>query len=105
MFTQGELGLLTVSAVFGLGFSGVIPAYVLAVRELFPPHEASWRIPAVFLGTGTGMATGGWLAGYLYDYFGYYAPAFGAGVIFNMINLVILGVLVGRQRIVAEVGR
>jgi MFS family permease len=100
MFTQGELGLLTVSAVFGLGFSGVIPAYVLAVRELFPPHEASWRIPAVFLGTGTGMATGGWLAGYLYDYFGYYAPAFGAGVFFNVINLVILTVLVGRQRMV-----
>jgi hypothetical protein len=23
--------------VFGLGFSGIIPAYVLAVRELFPP--------------------------------------------------------------------
>jgi hypothetical protein len=29
--------------VFGLGFSGIIPAYVLAVRELFPASEASWR--------------------------------------------------------------
>jgi MFS family permease len=105
VFTQGELGLLTVSAAFGLGFSGVIPAYVLALREHFPPHEASWRIPALLLCTGTGMAAGGWLAGYLYDYFGYYAPAFAAGVAFNVINLAILATLVGRHKLTAAAGR
>lgn len=105
VFTQGELGLITVSAAFGLGFSGVIPAYVLALREHFPPHEASWRIPALLLCTGTGMATGGWLAGYLYDYFGFYAPAFAAGVAFNVINLAILATLVGRQKLTAAAGR
>ncbi|MDB5599905.1 MAG: hypothetical protein JWN71_1949 [Xanthobacteraceae bacterium] len=104
VFTQGELGLFTVSAAFGLGFSGVIPAYVLAMRELFPAHEASWRIPVLLLFTGTGMAAGGWFAGYLYDYFGFYAPAFAAGVAFNVINLAILAVLVGRPRLVAAAG-
>src|SRR6185437_12760662 len=41
LFTQNEAGLFTVAAAFGLGFSGIIPAYVLAVRELFPASEAS----------------------------------------------------------------
>ena len=40
LFTQNEAGLFTVAAAFGLGFSGIIPAYVLAVRELFPASEA-----------------------------------------------------------------
>jgi MFS family permease len=37
--TQNEVGL-TVAAAFGLGFSGIIPACVLAMRELFPASEA-----------------------------------------------------------------
>ena len=45
LLTQNEAGLFAVAAVFGLGFSGIIPAYVLAVRELFPAAEASWRMP------------------------------------------------------------
>ena len=34
LLTQNEVGLFTVAAAFGLGFSGIIPAYVLALREL-----------------------------------------------------------------------
>ena len=71
LFTQNETGLFTVAAAFGLGFSGIIPAWVLAVRELFPASEASWRIPTLLMFTGFGMAGGGWLAGLLYDHFGY----------------------------------
>lgn len=96
--TQNETGLFTVAAAFGLGFSGIIPAYVLAVRELFPASEASWRIPTFLLFSGSGMAAGGWLAGLLYDHFGYYAPAFAAGIGANLVNLLIVGVLVGRNR-------
>jgi len=98
LFTQDEVGLFTVAAAFGLGFSGIIPAYVLAVRELFPAAEASWRIPTMLLFTGLGMAVGGWLAGLLYDYFGFYAPAFAAGVGANILNLLIVGALVMRKR-------
>src|ERR1700719_3717486 len=93
-----EAGLFVVAAAFGLGFSGIIPAYVLAVRELFPASEASWRIPTLLLFSGFGMAGGGWLAGLLYDHLGYYAPAFAAGVGANILNLLMVSVLVGRQR-------
>ncbi|HJS60980.1 MAG TPA: MFS transporter [Pseudolabrys sp.] len=98
LLTQSEVGLFTVAAAFGLGFSGIIPAYVLALRELFPASEASWRIPTLLLFSGGGMALGGWLAGLLYDQFGYYAPAFAAGIGANILNLLLVGILVGRRR-------
>src|SRR5262245_60471352 len=99
VFTQEEVGLFTVSAAFGIGFSALIPAYVLAIRELFPLSEASWRVPTLLLLSGSGMATGGWLAGYLYDHFGYYAPAFAAGVAFNLVNLTMIAIPVARQHV------
>ncbi len=98
LLTQNEVGLFAVSAAFGLGFSGIIPSYVVAIRELFPASEASWRVPTFFfLGMG-GMAFGSWLAGELYDHYGFYAPAFGVGVFFNVANLAMIGFLVSRQR-------
>ena len=98
LFTQDEIGLFTAAGVFGLGFSGIIPAYVLALRELFPAAQASWRIPMLLLFSGGGMALGGWLAGLLYDHFGYYAPAFATGIGANILNVLIVGTLVFRQR-------
>jgi MFS family permease len=102
LLTQDEVGLFVIAAAFGLGFSGIIPAYSVAVRDLFPAAEASWRIPLVLFTAMGGMAFGSWLAGVLYDHFGYYAPAFGLGVVFNIANLLIVGFLVlrltGRRR-------
>ena len=95
--TQDEVGLFTVSAAYGLGFSGIVPAYVLAVRELFPAAEASWRVPTVLFISMSGMAFGGWFAGALYDHFGFYAPAFATGALFNVANLLVIGFLVTRQ--------
>jgi MFS family permease len=97
--TQDEWGLYGVAAAFGAGFSALIPAYVLAVREYFPAREASWRVPVVLLLSGSGMASGTWLAGALYDYFGFYAPAFAAGVAFNIANFIVIAILVLRRRI------
>jgi MFS family permease len=99
LLTQNEIGLFTVAAAFGLGFSGIIPAYVLALRELFPAAEAYWRIPTLLLFSGGGMALGGWLAGLLYDHFGYYAPAFATGIGANILNILIVGTLVMRGRL------
>ena len=102
LLTQDEVGLFVIAAAFGLGFSEIIPAYSVAVRDLFPAAEASWRIPLVLFTAMGGMAFGSWLAGVLYDHFGYYAPAFGLGVVFNIANLLIVGFLVlrltGRRR-------
>ncbi|MBX9701894.1 MAG: MFS transporter [Acetobacteraceae bacterium] len=97
LITQDEVGLFLVSAIFGLGFSGLIPAYVLTVREIFPASEASWRIPVVLLFTGSGMAFGGWLAAVIYDHAGFYGAAFATGIALNLVNAVILAFLVLRQ--------
>jgi MFS family permease len=98
MTTQDEAGLFAVAAAYGLGFSGIIPAYVVAIRDLFPAREASWRVPTVLFVSMGGMAFGGWFAGALYDHFGFYSPAFLTGVIFNIANLALVGSLVLRQR-------
>jgi MFS family permease len=97
LFTQSEAGLFFVAGAFGLGFSALIPAYALAVRDLFPAGEAYWRVPTVLLCTAFGMALGGWLAGYLYDVFGSYQPAFATGVAANVLNFAIIGWLASRQ--------
>ena len=76
----------------------VWPAYVLAVRELFPASEASWRVPSVLLFSGSGMAFGGWLAGAIYDSVGFYAAAFAAGIVFNFAHLIVIGSLAWRPR-------
>ena len=98
MLTQDEAGLFGVAGAFGVGFSALIPAYVLAIRELYPASEASWRVPGLLLFSGSGMAAGSWLAGVMYDHFGYYAPAFAAGVGTNLLNILVIGTLVARQR-------
>src|SRR6516165_502092 len=95
--TQSEAGLFAISAAYGLGFSGIIPAYVVAIREFFPSADASWRVPTLLFTGMSGMAFGGWFAGALYDHFGFYAPAFAAGALFNLANLAVVGFLVVRQ--------
>lgn len=98
LFTQDEVGLFVVSAAFGLGFSGIIPAYVLALRQLFPAAEASWRIPFWYFINVCGMALGGWLAGLLYDQLGSYAPALATGLALNFANVALIGWLALRDR-------
>jgi len=97
LITQNEAGLFVIAGVYGLGFSGIIPSYSVAIRDLFPSAEASWRIPTLLFTAMSGMAVGSWLAGRIYDHFGTYAPAFATGVAFNLLNLVLLGFLVTRQ--------
>lgn len=96
LLTQDEAGLFAVSIAFGFGFSGIIPSYSVAIRELFPASEASWRMPLTLFTAMSGMAFGSWFAGALYDHFGYYAWAFGISVLFNLLNLTIVGFLVLR---------
>ncbi|MDE0811235.1 MAG: MFS transporter [Alphaproteobacteria bacterium] len=83
-----ETSLYIVSGLFGLVFGGIVPAYALAVRELFPARDTGWRMGVVFLfGTG-GMALGGFLGGWIYDVAAHYHIAFLVGVAFNVVNLV-----------------
>jgi MFS family permease len=97
LLTQDEAGLFFVAAAYGLGFSGLVPAYVLTVRELFPAREAAWRVPVLLFLSLCGMAAGAWLAGFLFDRFGNYAVAWEAGIACNLANLAVLGPLARRQ--------
>jgi MFS family permease len=95
--TQDEAGLFFVAAAYGLGFGGIIPAYVLTIRGLFPAAEASWRVPALLFVSLSGMAFGAWLAGAIYDAVGFYAAAWWVGIAVNLVQLVLIGVLLRRQ--------
>jgi MFS family permease len=99
--TQDEAGLFLVAAAYGLGFSGIIPAWMLAVRQLFPAREASWRMPTLLFLSLSGMAFGAWLAGALYDRFGSYAVAWEVGVAVNLAQVALVAALLlrgGRRR-------
>jgi MFS family permease len=102
IFSHNEAAMFAAAAAFGIGFAGLIPANVLTVRELFPASEASWRIPTLLLCSGTGMGTGVWLAGVLYDRFGFYEPAFATGVALNLLNFIVISTLVVRQMTARE---
>jgi MFS family permease len=99
LLTQDEAGLFTVAALFGMGFSGLVPANVLASREMFSVDEAYWRMPTLLLCSGTGMAMGGWIAGVIYDHFGFYAPAFATGLGINLFNFAVVSTLAFRRRL------
>jgi MFS family permease len=96
LLTQDEVGLFAIASTFGLGFSGIIPSYAVAIRDLYPSREASWRIPTVLMFAMSGMAFGSWFAGRLFDTFLSYRPAFASGVMFNLANLAVILFLVSR---------
>ncbi len=95
--TGSEAGLFAVAAAYGLGFGGIVPAYVLAVRALFPAAEAHWRVPALLLVSLSGMAFGAWLAGAIHDRVGFYAAAWWVGIAVNLVQLALVGWLLLRQ--------
>lgn len=96
--------LYIVSILFGLGFGGIIPAYVLAVREIFPSREAGWRIATLLFASLMGMAAGAWLSGYTFDLTLSYDFGWGLGVVFNAIMLLqIGGLLISRQKIPKQI--
>jgi MFS family permease len=94
--TRNEAALFLIAGAYGLGFSGLIPAYAVAIRDLFPAREASWRIPTVLMFLMGGMAFGSWFGGELFDIFLSYRVAFTVGVMFNAVHLMVIIFLVSR---------
>ena len=95
---DGLFALYAVSVLFGIGYGGISICYPVLVRDYLPPAEAGRRLGVVLLFGTFGMAFGGWLAGYIFDWTGGYTPAFLIGAAFNAANLVILLVLIGYRR-------
>jgi MFS family permease len=98
LVTQDEAGLFFAAAAYGLGFGGIVPAYVRAVRELFPAAEVTWRVPALLMCSLAGMAFGAWLARAIYDAVGVYAAAWWVGIAFGLAQVALIGALLMRQR-------
>jgi MFS family permease len=87
---DGLASLYVISAMFGLFQGGIVPSYTIIVREVFPAHEAGYRIGFVLFATLVGMALGGWASGRIFDVTGSYRAAFAHGVFWNLVNGVIV---------------
>ena len=95
---DGLVSLYVISALFGLFQGGIVPSYAIIVREHFPAAEAGARVGTVLMATLFGMALGGWMSGTVFDLTGSYHAAFVNGVGWNLLNVTIALVLMGRLR-------
>ena len=89
--------LYVISGIFGLFQGGIVPMYAVICREFLPPREAGARIGLVVSSTMFGMAFGGYVSGFIYDLSHSYGLAFMNGLLWNGINLVIVGWLFWKQ--------
>ena len=96
--SDGLAALYAACALFGLSQGGIVPSYALILRRYFAAGEVGWRLGWVMLFTMLGMASGGWLAGVLFDLTGTYATAFAAAVAVNALHLLIAGLFLARSR-------
>jgi predicted MFS family arabinose efflux permease len=101
LLTQSETGLFAVPVFFGFGFSGWSLPMCWRSRTVSSCRSLVARADLASVQR-VGMAAGGWLAGLIYDAFGFYGAAFAAAIAFNLINLVIVASLV--LRVHARVG-
>ncbi len=95
---DGLASLYVVSLVFGLSQGGIVPSYVIIVREYLPAREAGQRVGLVIMATIVGMALGGWLSGWIYDLTGSYQAAFVNGIAWNVLNISIMAAVLWRTR-------
>lgn len=94
--SNGLVSLHIVTFAFGLAQGGILPAYPLIVRCYLPAREAGGVIGFVSMGTIFGMAFGGLLSGWIYDLSGSYLIAFLNGIAWNLMNLLLIGLLFWR---------
>ncbi len=98
LLLDGLSSLYVISAIFGLFQGGIVPMYAVIIRDYLPPREAGARIGLVMTATIFGMAFGGFLSGAIFDHFASYRMAFLNGLLWNLINLTVIGWLFLRSR-------
>ncbi len=98
LWFDGLTSLYIISGIFGLFQGGIVPMYAVIAREYLPPREAGARIGFVITSTIAGMAVGGLLSGAIYDLFGSYRLAFLNGLLWNLVNILIIGMLIVKRR-------
>ncbi|MFZ1105350.1 MAG: MFS transporter [Hyphomicrobiaceae bacterium] len=90
--------LLTLSAVFGFGFSGNMTCLILCVRETVAANRFGSALGMVMLIAWAGMAAGGYAGGLLFDLFASYALAFVLAGAAGGLNLMALLALARQRR-------
>ena len=91
--------LYIVSVLFGLLQGGIVPCYVLIIREYFPEAQAASRLGVVIFASLGGMAFGGWVSGVIFDFTGAYTTAFINGIGWNLMNISVVLFLLSRARL------
>ena len=87
---DGLTSLYLVSLIFGLAQGGIVPSYAVILREYLPTQNIASKIGIVLMATIFGMAFGGWVSGYIFDLSGSYSLAFLNGIIWNVINILLI---------------
>jgi MFS family permease len=98
LYFDGLTSLFVVSGIFGLFQGGIVPMYAVICRELMPPREAGAKIGIVVSTTIFGMAFGGYFSGVIFDLTNSYQMAFLNGVLWNGLNLAVVGWLFCRRQ-------
>jgi MFS family permease len=99
VYVESLSGVYTLSVIHGIPYIAIVQGYALILRHMYGPAIAGWRLGVVMLFAMAGMAIGGWLGGAIFDATLSYRSAFQAALAFNLLNLMLLGLLhFGRPR-------
>jgi hypothetical protein len=98
VFVDSLSGIYTLSVIHGIPYIAIVQGYALILRHLYGPAIAGWRLGVVMLFAMAGMAAGGWLGGAIFDATLSYRAAFKTALVFNLLNLMLLGMLLFFQR-------
>jgi MFS family permease len=96
LWFDGLTSLYVISGVFGLFQGGIVPMYAVIAREYLPAEEAGAKVGVVITSTILGMAAGGVVSGWIFDWFLSYRMAFLNGFLWNLLNMALVGWLLWR---------
>lgn len=98
LFFDSMTSLFVISGLFGLFQGGIVPMYAVIVREYFPAAKAGAVTGVIIMATLFGMAAGGWMSGFIFDWTGSYRMAFLNGLAWNLLNVAIVAFLLLKTR-------
>jgi MFS family permease len=93
VFVTGLAAIYALSVIHGIPYIAIVQGYALILRRLYGANIAGWRLGIVMLFAMAGMAAGGWIGGAVFDATLSYRPAFQLALAFDILNLMLLGLL------------
>jgi MFS family permease len=93
-----RVSLMTIAVIFGFGFAGDMTCFSLCVRRAVPAHRFGSAMGAVMMVAWSGMATGGYLGGLLFDVSPSYTRSFLLAGVAGILNLTVIVALTTSAR-------